>query len=44
MSNRTVVFSSINGKSMETETTTQSDFPNGWKAIMEQLLALKKKK
>ena len=29
---------------METETTTQSDFPNGWKAIMEQLLALKKKK
>ena len=27
------------GKSMETETTTWSEFPNGWKAIVEQILA-----
>ena len=26
-------------ESMETETTTQSEFPNGGKAIVEQLLA-----
>ena len=27
------------GKSMETETTTWSEFPNGGKAIVEQILA-----
>ena len=27
------------GKSMETETTTWSEFPNGEKAIVEQILA-----
>ena len=27
------------GKSMETETTTSSEFPNGGKAIAEQILA-----
>ena len=27
------------GKSMETETTTWSEFPNGRKAIVEQILA-----
>ena len=27
------------GKSMETETTTWSEFPNGGKAILEQILA-----
>ena len=26
-------------KSMETYTTTGSEFPNGWKAIVEQILA-----
>ena len=26
------------GKSVETETTTWSEFPNGWKAIVEQIL------
>ena len=29
----------FDGKSMETETTTWSAFPNGGKAIVEQLLA-----
>ena len=29
----------FDGESMETETTTQSEFPNGGKAIVEQLLA-----
>ena len=29
----------FNGKSMETETTTWSEFPNGGKAIAEQILA-----
>ena len=28
------------GKSMETETATWSEFPNGLKAIVEQILAL----
>ena len=31
-------------KSMETETATWSEFPNGWKAIKEQILASKEKK
>ena len=30
-------------ESMETETTTQSEFPNGGKAIVEQLLASEEK-
>ena len=29
----------FDGKSMETETTTWSEFPNGGKAIVEQILA-----
>ena len=29
----------FDGKSMETETTTWSEFPNGGKAIAEQILA-----
>ena len=29
----------FDGKSMETETTTWSEFPNGRKAIVEQILA-----
>ena len=32
----------FDGKSMETETNTWSDFPSGWKAIIEQILALEK--
>ena len=32
----------FDGKSMETETNTWLDFPNGWKAIIEQILALEK--
>ena len=31
------------GKWMETETTTQSKFPTGGKAILEQILALKER-
>ena len=31
------------GKSMETETTTWSEFPNGGKAIVEQILASEEK-
>ena len=31
------------GKSMETETTTWSEFPNGGKAIVEQILAPEKR-
>ena len=31
--------SEYDGKSMETETTIWSEFPNGGKAIVEQLLA-----
>ena len=34
----------FNGKSMETETTTQSEFANGGKAIVGQILASKQKK
>ena len=30
----------LHGKSMETETTIWSEFPNGRKAIVEQILAL----
>ena len=30
-------------KSMKTETTTWSEFPNGGKAIVEQILALEKR-
>ena len=29
----------FDGKSLETETTTWSEFPNGGKAILEQILA-----
>ena len=29
----------FNGKLLETETTAWLDFPNGWKAIAEQILA-----
>ena len=32
------------GKSMETETTTWSEFPNGGKAIAEQILASEERK
>ena len=32
------------GKSMETETTTWSEFPNGGKAIVEQILASEERK
>ena len=31
------------GKSMETETTTWSEFPNGGKTIVEQILASEKR-
>ena len=34
----------FDGKSMETETRTWSEFPNGGKAIVKQILALKVKK
>ena len=34
----------FDGKSMETEKTTWSEFPNGGKAIVEQILASQKKK
>ena len=34
----------FNGKSMETETTTWSEFPNRGKAIVEQILASKERK
>ena len=37
-SNQSSYFEFI-GKSMETETTTWSEFPNGGKAIVEQILA-----
>ena len=30
-------------ESMETETTTRSEFPNGWKATAKQLLASEEK-
>ena len=33
----------FDGKSMETETKTWSEFPNGRKAILEQILALEEK-
>ena len=33
----------FDGKSIETETTTCSEFPNGGKAIAEQLLASEKR-
>ena len=39
--NRTSCFI-FDGKSMETETNTWSDFPSGSKAIIEQILALEK--
>ena len=34
----------FDGKSMETETTTWSEFPNGGEAIVEQILHLKKER
>ena len=34
----------FDGKSMETETTTWSEFPNGGKAIVEQILASEERK
>ena len=33
----------FNGKSIETETTTWSEFPNGGKAILEQILVSEEK-
>ena len=37
--NETVYFE-FDGNSMETEITTRSEFPNGEKAIVEQIIAL----
>ena len=34
----TVSCCEFDGKSMKTETATWSEFPNGWKAIVEQIL------
>ena len=33
----------FDGKSMETDTTTWSEFPYGWKAIVEQIIASEKR-
>ena len=37
--NQIQIHCEFDGKSMETETTTWSEFPNGGKAIVEQILA-----